>query len=49
METGILGFDWLIVGGLPRGYSYAIIEGLGAGKVLFAFNSYIMGYEVWKS
>jgi len=48
-EIGIPSFDELIGGGLPRGYSYTIIKGLGAVKMPFASNSSIMGYEMWKS
>jgi KaiC/GvpD/RAD55 family RecA-like ATPase len=34
-KTGITGLDDLIEGGLPRGYSYALIGGPGTGKTTF--------------
>jgi KaiC/GvpD/RAD55 family RecA-like ATPase len=34
-KTGITGLDDLIEGGLPRGYSYAVIGGPGTGKTTF--------------
>ncbi len=36
VKTGILGFDELIEGGLPRGYSYVLFGGPGTGKTTFA-------------
>ncbi len=34
-KTGITGLDDLIEGGLPRGYSYALLGGPGTGKTTF--------------
>jgi KaiC/GvpD/RAD55 family RecA-like ATPase len=36
VKTGIQGFDELVNGGLPRGYSYTIMGGPGSGKTIFA-------------
>jgi KaiC/GvpD/RAD55 family RecA-like ATPase len=36
VKTGIQGFDELVKGGLPKGYSYTIMGGPGSGKTIFA-------------
>lgn len=46
--TGIVGFDEITYGGLPRGGVTLVVGGPGAGKTIFALQSLVNGARVMK-
>jgi KaiC/GvpD/RAD55 family RecA-like ATPase len=47
VRSGIIGLDELIEGGLPRGFSYAIVGGPGSGKTTFGAQFLFKGASLY--
>lgn len=47
VPTGIQGLDELIEGGLPRGFTYSVVGGPGAGKTIFGCQFLYKGAAVY--
>ncbi|MBL9186664.1 MAG: circadian clock protein KaiC [Opitutaceae bacterium] len=45
--TGIVGFDKVTAGGLPRGRTSLVLGGAGSGKTLFALQTLVNGARTW--
>jgi circadian clock protein KaiC len=45
VPTGILGFDEITDGGLPRGRTTLVMGGPGCGKTVFALQALVMGAQ----
>ena len=43
--TGIVGFDEITSGGLPRGRATLLVGGPGSGKTIFAMQFLVCGLE----